>query len=100
MRTAAVLILGGALLTLAVTSRAATPVRVLIIDGESAGPYHNWQATTPVLKKMVDETGLFQVEVATAPPAGDSSAFEPEFTKYQVVVFNYDAPDDRWSAKL
>jgi hypothetical protein len=35
------------------------------------------------------------------PPAGgDFSAFKPEFSKYQVVVFNYDAPDARWSDDL
>ena len=101
MRKAAAGILGGAVLALALVSRAATPAGVLIIDGESAGAYHNWKAITPVLKKMLDETGLFQVEVATAPPAGgDFSAFQPEFTKYQAVVFNYDAPDDRWPPKL
>src|SRR5262245_25565140 len=56
---------------------------------------------TPVLKKQLDETGLFHVEVATAPAAGaDFSAFKPEFAKYQVVVFNYDAPDERWPAPL
>jgi type 1 glutamine amidotransferase len=44
---------------------------------------------------------LFQVDIVTAPPAGgDFSAFRPDFAKYQVVVFNYDAPDDRWPAAL
>jgi hypothetical protein len=70
----------------------------MLLDGESAGTYHNWRLVTPVLKKQLDETGLFQVDVVTAPPAGgDSIAFKPEFSKYQVVVFNYDAPDARWS---
>ena len=56
---------------------------------------------TPVLKKELDETGLFQVDVVTAPPAGgDFAAFKPDFSKYQVVVFNYDAPDERWPASL
>ena len=56
---------------------------------------------TPVLKKQLDETGLFQVDVVTAPPAGgDFTSFKPDFAKYQVVVFNYDAPDDRWPAAL
>src|SRR5436190_18187080 len=82
-------------------SRAAGPIRVMILDGESGGSYHKWQLVTPVLKKELDETGLFQVDVATAPPAGgDFSAFKPEFTKYQVIVLNYDAPDDRWPASL
>jgi uncharacterized protein len=88
-------------LLLLYTVQAATPVRVMILDGESAGPYHKWQLVTSVLKKELDETGLFQVDVVTAPPAGgDYSRFKPDFAKYQAVVFNYDAPDDRWPADL
>ena len=86
---------------LALTSRGAEPIRVMIVDGESGGPYHKWQLTTPVLKKELDETGLFQVDIVTAPAAGaDFSRFRPEFIKYQVVVFNYDAPDERWPSDL
>jgi len=92
---AAVVLLG------AFTLRAADPIRVMILDGESGGSYHKWQFVQPVLKKQLDETGLFQVDVVTAPPAnGDFSTFKPDFSKYKVVVFNYDAPDDRWSAEI
>ena len=93
-----------AMVALAMTSvspLAAAPIRVMLLDGESGGPYHKWQLTTPVLKKQLDETGLFQVDVVTAPPAGSSfGAFTPEFSKYQVIVLNYDAPDGRWPAEL
>lgn len=79
----------------------APTIRVMLLDGESGGPYHKWQLITPVLKKQLEETGLFQVDVVTAPPAnGDYSNFKPEFTKYQVIVMNYDAPDERWPAEL
>jgi len=82
-------------------SHAAGPIKVMLLDGESGGTYHAWQLTTPVLKKELDETGLFQVEVVTAPPAGaDFSAFKPEWNKYQVIVWNYDAPNDRWPQAL
>ncbi|HTG74544.1 MAG TPA: hypothetical protein VMB70_12280, partial [Terriglobia bacterium] len=85
----------------AFVSRAADPIRVMLLDGESAGNYHQWKLVTPVLKKQLDETGLFQVDVVTAPPAGgDFTSFKPDFARYQVVVFNYDAPDDRWPAAL
>jgi type 1 glutamine amidotransferase len=78
-------------------AHAAAPIRVMLLDGESAGTYHKWRLTSPVLKKVLDETGLFAVDVVTAPPAGsDVSAFAPDFSRYQVVVMNYDAPDDRW----
>lgn len=66
---------------------AAAPIRVLIIDGQSN---HNWQLTTPVLRKVLDETGLFDTEVLSSPRKGaDFSGFKPEFSKYQVVVMNY-----------
>ena len=80
-------------------SFAAPPIRVMLLDGESAGPYHKWALTSPLLRKQLEETGLFQVETVTAPPAGgDYTAFWPDFRKYAVVVWNYDAPDERWPA--
>ena len=85
----------------AAVTRAAASIRVMLLDGESAGTYHKWRLTSPVLKKVLDETGLFAVDVVTAPPAGSEvSGFSPDFSRYQVVVMNYDAPDERWSAAL
>lgn len=72
----------------------AAPIKVMLLDGESGGPYHKWELVTPVLKKQMEEAGLFQVDVVTAPKSGtDFSGFKPEFSKYQVIVSNYDAPD-------
>ncbi|MBS1800562.1 MAG: ThuA domain-containing protein [Acidobacteria bacterium] len=89
------------LLMAAAPAMAAERIHVMILDGESAASYHNWKAVTPILKKELDETGLFDVEVVTAPVAGaDFSSFKPEWKKYRVVVFNYDAPADRWPAEL
>jgi uncharacterized protein len=73
---------------------AANRIQVMLLDGESAGPYHDWQHVTPVLKKELEETGIFQVDVVTAPPSGGNfSSFKPDFTRYQVVVLNYDGAD-------
>lgn len=81
--------------------RAQAPIPVMLVDGESGGPYHDWHRVTPVLKTMLDETGLFDVTVITAPPVGgDFSDFTPDFAAYRVVVLNYDAPDERWPAAL
>jgi hypothetical protein len=97
----AVIAFACAALLVAAVSRAAGPNRVMILDGESAGPYHKWRLVTSVLRKQLEETGLFQVEVVTAPPAGgDFTTFKPDFAKYQAVVFNYDAPDERWPSEL
>jgi type 1 glutamine amidotransferase len=71
----------------------------MILDGQSGGAYHAWQKVTPVLKAELEETGLFQVDVVTAPESGgDFSNFKPDFKKYQAIVSNYDAPD--WPADL
>jgi type 1 glutamine amidotransferase len=72
--------------------QAASPIKVLIIDGQNN---HKWQETTPVLKKLLEETGMFQVDVLTSPVHGaDMSGFKPEFSKYQVIVSNYNG--DPW----
>jgi uncharacterized protein len=81
-------------------ARAATPVPIMILDGESAGPYHDWRQVTPVLKKMLDETGLFTTTVVTAPAGGNFATFLPAWTTFQAVVMNYDAPDERWPTAL
>ena len=86
MRTSAFIAAAGFLLSSVVAAHAA-PIRVLIVDGQNN---HRWQLTTPVLKKVLDEAGLFQTEVVTAPPKGsDLSGFKPEFSKYQGVVTNF-----------
>jgi uncharacterized protein len=75
------------------------PIPVLLVDGQSGGSYHVWPLTTSVLKKELEETGMFQVTVATAPQSGgDFSHFNPDFTSYKAIVWNYDAPD--WPADL
>jgi uncharacterized protein len=77
----------------------AQQIPVLLVDGQSGGPYHVWRLTSVVLKKELEETGLFQVTVATAPEfGGDFSNFRPDFIAYKAIVWNYDALD--WPANL
>src|SRR5215469_8225558 len=76
-----------AVFLLAAPGWSAPALRVLIIDGQNN---HDWKSTSPVLKKILEDTGLFQVDVLTSPPkGGDFSNFQPEFGKYRVVVSNY-----------
>ncbi len=71
---------------MAVTA-AAAPYKALIVDGQNV---HPWAATTPPLKALLEETGLFTVDVATSPPKGqDMGGFKPDFAAYDVVVSNY-----------
>jgi hypothetical protein len=74
----------------------AASLRALIIDGQNN---HDWKQTTPVLKKILQDTGLFDVDVLTTPPkGGDFSTFRPDFKKYQVIVGNYNEfpSGDKW----
>src|SRR6266481_4209007 len=73
----------------------AAAIKVLIVDGQNN---HKWQETTPVLKKQLESTGKFQVDVATTPPkGGDMSTFKPNFSAYKVVLSNYnDFPGGQW----
>jgi type 1 glutamine amidotransferase len=70
----------------------AAQLRALIIDGQNN---HNWKDTTPLLKQYLEETGLFDVTVATTPAkGGDMSGFQPNFPNFDVVVSNYSG--DEW----
>src|SRR5215831_1710544 len=78
------------------TTALAAPYRALIIDGQNN---HDWKSTTPVLKRILEDTGLFSVEVATTPPkGGDFSTFRPDFRPFQVVISNYNEfpTGDKW----
>lgn len=60
-------------------------LKALIVDGQNN---HNWKLTTPRLKQALEQTGLFVVDIATA-PSGDTTGFKPNFADYNVVVSNY-----------
>jgi len=75
----------------------AKKIRVLIIDGQNN---HNWRATTPVLKKALDDSGRFTVEVTSylkkdkdgkedKPGQVTTVPFPPDLGKYDVAVSNY-----------
>ncbi|MEY2880943.1 MAG: hypothetical protein RLZZ15_3323 [Verrucomicrobiota bacterium] len=52
--------------TLAVAAAHAQPkIRVLIVDGQNN---HQWATTTPLLRKILEDTGRFTVTVSTTPP--------------------------------
>jgi uncharacterized protein len=100
-RTVLTLVMVGVVALLTLPIGAASPIAVMLLDGESGGTYHDWQRTTPLLKKVLDETGMFSTTVVTAPAAtGELTTFAPDFSKYRVVVMNYDAPDGRWPGSL
>lgn len=89
---------------LATGARADDPLRLLIVDGQNN---HDWRATTPLMKDVLEGSGRFTVEVATAPPnplfpdgkeryaanpdqyTADMAAFRPPFERFDVILLNY-----------
>ena len=109
---------------IAVSSAAAgdKKIRVVIVDGQNN---HNWRLGTPELKKALEDSGRFTVDVATTPerPAFKKSKdaaeqekfkqefaaaqkayqeamakFDPHLPKYDVLVSNYNG--DMWPEKV
>ena len=65
----------------------------LIITGQNNA--HDWTISSPALKKILESTNLFSVEIATTPEKGaDMSRFTPDFSKFDLVVLDYDG--DLW----
>jgi len=69
--------------------------KTLIITGQNN---HNWKVSSPILKQILDETGLFSTDIMTTPDkGGDMKQFNPDFSKYRLVVVDYNG--DSWSEK-
>ena len=62
-------------------------LRALIVDGQNN--HRNWPQTTIMMRHYLEETGRFQVDVATSAPQGTDENFRPDFSQYDVVVSNY-----------
>ena len=70
-------------------------MKALVVSGQNN---HNWPVSHKVLKLILEQSGLFDVDIAlTAPAGGDMSNFKPDFAAYDVVVLDYNG--DRWPAE-
>jgi uncharacterized protein len=66
---------------------AADKLPVLIVDGQNN--HQAWPKTTQLMKRYLEETGLFVVDIATTAASGTDETFAPQFSKYKAVVSNY-----------
>jgi HEAT repeat protein/type 1 glutamine amidotransferase len=69
----------------------AAALKALIVDGQNN--HKDWKKTTPAIKEILEGTGLFEVEVATTPEKGPMDGFAPKWSKYNVIVSNYNGAD-------
>ena len=67
-------------------------IKTLIITGQNN---HIWQTSNVVIKQILENSGLFTVDVAISPAKGEEmSSFKPDFSTYKLVILDYNG--DRW----
>jgi uncharacterized protein len=66
-------------------ARAAAPIRVMLLDGANN---HDWKATSPVIRKALDEARIFVTTTVTVDNA-NLATFAPDWKQYDVIVLNY-----------
>jgi type 1 glutamine amidotransferase len=98
----AILVAGATLCWLGLTSRAADatdPVlRAVLIDGQNN---HNWRATTPLLKRHLEASKRFTVDVATSPQIPSlPRPNKPKNEKDEKAVANYKRELAKYEAEL
>jgi type 1 glutamine amidotransferase len=76
---------------------ATAPLKALIVDGQNN--HGNWPQTTKMMKKYLEDSGVFTVDVVTHAPKGEDPAFKPVFKDYAVVVSNFGHGAAAWPAE-
>ena len=67
-------------------------IKTLIVTGQSN---HKWKVSSIAIKQILENSGLFTVNVAVSPETGKiMSNFKPDFASYQLLVLDYNG--DRW----
>jgi HEAT repeat protein/type 1 glutamine amidotransferase len=79
-------------------SKDAPSIKALMVTGQNS-QWHPWELSSPILKQMLEQTGLFKVDMAISPPGDEGiKDYRPDFAKYDVLVINYDnAGREGWS---
>jgi type 1 glutamine amidotransferase len=77
-------------------------IRVVIIDGQNN---HDWRSTTPFMKKALEDTGRFTVDVATAPemprrPQPPKNKTEENLARYKEQLEKYEKAMTEYRAKM
>ena len=63
-------------------------IKVLLLSGANN---HNWELSTPFCKKLLEDTGLFQVDVTEDP--GTALADKDGLAQYQLLFSDYNGPE-------
>ena len=72
------------------------PIAGVIITGQNN---HNWPVSSEALKRTLENSGLFRMDVAVSPKeGGDMSGFSVDFSRYRFVVLDYNG--DSWPEEM
>ncbi len=67
-------------------------IKTLVITGQEGA--HSWEWTSDGVKQILENSGLFSVDMSITPSRGeDMSPYNPDFKKYDLVVFAYGGKD-------
>jgi type 1 glutamine amidotransferase len=73
----------------------ATKIKTLLVTGQNN---HNWKVSHANLKAILENSGLFTVDIAVSPPeGGNMNTFLLDFNAYRLVVLDYNG--DEWPAE-
>ena len=68
-------------------TQAKSPLKALIVTGQNN---HNWEASSVILQKYLNQSGLFIADIAVSPKKGENmSSFRPDFSAYKLIVLDY-----------
>jgi type 1 glutamine amidotransferase len=90
-------LVAGLLVVASLSGSAAEPLKALIIEGQNN--HAVWPKTTQMMKRYLEETKLFTVDVVTHAPRGTDPDFKPAFADYAVVISNFGHGAADWPAE-
>ena len=77
-------------------SQSEQPIKTLIITGQNN---HNWQVSHVVIQQILENSGLFYVDLAISPEKdGEMTDFVIDFSPYDLVVLDYNG--NAWSDEV
>jgi HEAT repeat protein/type 1 glutamine amidotransferase len=87
---------GLVVLAAACGAAAEPPLKALIVTGQNN---HGWQTSSPIIKRILEQTGLFTARIMQSPSrqSGGIAGLKPDFAACDVVVLDYNG--ELWCEK-
>lgn len=91
------IIIAAILVALMTTCTSTDKIKTLIVTGQGEDNLA-WMTRSQTAEQILDDAGIFSTKMLVSPPEGeDMSKFNPDFSKYDLVVIDYEG--DAWPEK-